>query len=436
MQSKHLALAALALFGLNACENNPVQSAQVAKSIETQAQKTELVSSKEALPTTWTVINKNKAQKLNDSPILASENPIHVANIGALNNIIFESRIVPTSHFIDDWQGESAYMLVQMDYNGNGIPEATYVLPSQKEISLKSLMLSIQEELRHPNKQMRKRPEVIYQAWDDVISEHVSEIQNNPLFNDDMGVEFNPLFHENGALKKSPEFGIAVQIDNAIRGDQKQALFGIVLALNNTKKEPITPTAAKKEGTTPLTTLLETQDENAVRHDRLIQSAFKIIRANYSTKEGVLPKELESGFQALEQFTLSTAVLLGQDNQVNLWAHNVFSNQLWNQLADQGKYSYKIGKSKGLLGTIKGVLGKGIGGGNLNINESSSISFVESTLSVSGGNLKLNNPASLVDLTPLFQLWSKVDNRWKCEDKCECKPIKGDGFICGSTDHL
>jgi len=43
---------------------------------------------------------------------------------------------------------------------------------------------------------MRKRPEILYQEWDDVITSHLAEIQNNPLFNDDMGVEFNPLFNE------------------------------------------------------------------------------------------------------------------------------------------------------------------------------------------------------------------------------------------------
>jgi len=52
---------------------------------------------------------------------------------------------------------------------------------------------------------MRKKPEILYQAWDNVIDEHLTEIQNhqltdlrsmfhnNPIFNES-GVEFNPLF--------------------------------------------------------------------------------------------------------------------------------------------------------------------------------------------------------------------------------------------------
>ena len=36
--------------------------------------------------------------------------------------------------------------------------------------------------------------------WDDAMDVFLAEIQNNPLFNDDMGVEFNPLFNEGGHL--------------------------------------------------------------------------------------------------------------------------------------------------------------------------------------------------------------------------------------------
>lgn len=448
-----MALGVLAL-GLWACDQSVVASAEIVnKDGEVQAQKIAVAQDAQALlPETWTVLSKAQAKKVQDKgAAVEMDNPIFIGVAGAQGNVL--GRLLPSAHFIDDWQGETSYMLLQMDYNGNGTPEATYVIPALKEASLKEMVLAIQDELKHPNKQMRKRPEVVFQAWDDLISEHLSEIQNNPLHSDHNAVEMNPLFAEAqhrvaGVNQISPELQLAIDIDNAMRGDAKKALFGIVLALNNTKKDqPSNLTASSKENAVvTLATLLENAEKSSIAQDLLIQSAFKIIRANYSSNQGVLPKELMLPFAAIEQFTLSTAALLLQDQKVGIWGQAAYSNDLWTNLAKNGKIGYKIGgikgKAGGLLGAVKGAAGgylKGLGGGNLSFGNSREVVFGESSMSVTGGSLKLQTQ-HLPDPSPLLQTWALIGGKWKCKDKClsqkDCKEPKGSNVLCGSTDHL
>ena len=43
---------------------------------------------------------------------------------------------------------------------------------------------------------IRKKPEILFQAWENEIENYLTEIQNNPLHIDNNGVEMNPLFSE------------------------------------------------------------------------------------------------------------------------------------------------------------------------------------------------------------------------------------------------
>lgn len=111
-------------------------------------------------------------------------------------------RVTATVHFVDDWQGETmvaadddpntSVAIIRDELHNGGTEGFALTVISEGWTAGSTLPASAQVELTDGETltipansyqfRMRKRPEVLYAAWESEVREYIAEVSNNPLF--------------------------------------------------------------------------------------------------------------------------------------------------------------------------------------------------------------------------------------------------------------